>query len=620
MTTRGTVASAPRSIWVDGPWIDLLIGCGGWSIPLLLVSYTLVDRDVPRWSVVFYTLAIVCNYPHYMATIYRAYGRDDRGQHRLYTHFLTAGLVVLGAVAHVEFAIVPWLFTTYVMWSPWHYTGQNFGLLMMFLRRGGVDVTPAERRALHVAFVASFVMLLAAFNLGPSHDPLVLSIGLPWRVAAGIEAAAAFMFATGGLIAFAPMARRGARGALIAPLTLYSTQALWFVAPIVVGWMSSLSAPQTRYSSGMLAVMHSAQYLWITRYFARRDAEQRSRLRSWNVWAYWGTLVIGGLALFLPVPWLASYTWHADFTVSVFIVASIINIHHFMIDGVVWKLRNPRVGQMLVGGSSATQGADATTPLATRPRVARRTILTLSRNVAVALLLILAAVDQWRYRLAIGHGDRDGLEAATRINPYDSGAYFRLAQAAGQAGDATSAEVALRRAIAANPHNPTPARALVQLLIESNRLSDAYVQAQTVLASWPGDVDTRVNAGVLAYRLNDMMAAEQSWRLALDQDPSLRAVHLYLAERLDARGAQAEALPHYRRYLELAVSATADDRPPAAEVAPAVLKFADALAGQGDRVAALSQFDLAIRMAHQTGLEEIERIAQARRDAIAKPR
>ena len=65
------------------------------------------------------------------------------------------------------------------MWSPWHYTGQNFGVLMMFLRRAGVDVSAEERRRLHLAFLASFIMLLAAFNTGASADPLVLSLGLP---------------------------------------------------------------------------------------------------------------------------------------------------------------------------------------------------------------------------------------------------------------------------------------------------------------------------------------------------------------------------------------------------------------------------------------------------------
>ena len=76
----------------------------------------------------------------------------------------------------------------------------------------------------------------------------------------------------------------------------------------------------------------------------QRDAEQAARAGGWSAWRYWTTLVAGGIALFLPVPWLASYGWHLDFTASVFIVAAIVNLHHFMIDGVVWKLRNPRVG------------------------------------------------------------------------------------------------------------------------------------------------------------------------------------------------------------------------------------------------------------------------------------
>ena len=620
MKFRGTVAPPGRSIWIDGPWIDLLIGCGGWSLPLLLVSYRLVERDVPRWSAVFYTLAIVCNYPHYMATIYRAYGGGDRGAHRLYTHYLTAGLLLLGVVAHINLALVPWLFTAYVMWSPWHYTGQNFGLLMMFLRRAGVDVRPAERRALRVAFGASFVMLLAAFNLGTSHDSLVLSLGLPPRLAVGIEAVAAFTFLVGGVSALAPIARRSGRRAIVAPLTLYATQALWFVVPIVVGWMSSLSAPQTRYSSGMLAVMHSAQYLWITRYFARRDAEQHARAGSWNVWAYWSALVVGGIALFLPIPWLVSYGWQADFTMSVFIVASIVNLHHFMVDGVVWKLRNPRVGQVLGGGATATHGAGVSATPATTRDQGRHTIFVVARRAAAALLLVLAAVDQWRYGLVIRQGSRDTLEAAARLNPYDSSVHVRLAQAAKRHGDVIGSEAALRRAIAANPHNPAPLRALIQLLIESNRLPDAYAQARALLASWPGDIETLVNAGVLAYRLDDTAAAEHYWRLALAQAPSLREVHLYLAERLDARGALSEALVHYRRYLELTVGGEPANRPPAFEVAPVVLKFADALARQGDRTAALSQYDLAARIARQNGLSDIERMAQERRASLTSPR
>ncbi len=610
-----------RPVWITGPWTDLLIGCGGWSVPLLLASYALVDRDVPRWSAVFYGLALVCNYPHYMATIYRAYGSDDRGQYRLYTRYLTAALVALAVIAHARFWLVPWLFTTYVLWSPWHYTGQNFGLLMMFLRRAGIDVSPVERRRLHVAFVASYVLLMAAFNNGPSHDPLVLSLALPNAVAQTIEIGAGLVFLGAGSWAFLSLARRAPSGALLPPLTLYSTQALWFVLPIALSWISSLSAPQTRYSSGMIAVMHSAQYLWITRYFASRDAAAEPAARPWSARVYWATLVIGGIALFLPVPWLASYGWHSDFTASAFIVASIVNIHHFMIDGVVWKLRNPRVGQVLV--ESSAPAPDLHAALSTRqPRWRdRRVLFTGIRVGAVALLLALAAVDQWRYGLAAGHSDPARLAEATAINPYDTGAYLRLAQAEGKAGNTSAAESALRRAMSISPDNPSPARALVRLLIESNRLADAYPVAEAAATRWPDDVDMVVNAGVLAFRLGNQPAAEQWWRRALERDSTQLQVHAYLAGVLDARGDARSALPHYRSYLELAAAAPPDRRPAPGDIVQVVIKFGDALAHEGARDAARTQYDLAMRMAQQTGLVEAETLARARQATLgATPR
>ena len=615
-------APASRPVWIGRPWIDLLIGCGGWSLPLLALSYAVVDGDVPRWSAVFYGLALVCNYPHYMATIYRAYGRDDRGAHRLYTHWLTAGLIALGIAAHAWFPLVPWLFTAYVMWSPWHYTGQNFGVLMMFLRRAGVDVSAEERRRLHLAFLASFIMLLAAFNTGASADPLVLSLGLPPISARIMEAGAGLTFLAGGLAAFVPLARRAPRRALLAPLTLYSTQALWFVLPVAVNWMASIDTPQTRYSSGMLAVMHSAQYLWITRYFAKRDAEQAARAGGWSPWRYWATLLAGGAALFLPIPWLASYGWHVDFTASIFIVAAIVNLHHFMIDGVVWKLRNPRVGRVLVhADGAAADGAPAATGAATADAApGRRPVFTWAwRAALVAALALLAAVDQWRYVLAIGHGERDRLAEAARLNPYDSGTYLRLAQAESKAGDPAAAAAALRRAVDVNPQNPLLAQALVRRLIEANQFDEAYRQCQAMLARWPDDVNALVNAGVLADRLGDAAAAERWWTQAVARDPSQRRVHLYLAERLDARGATRDALSHYRRYLELAARAAVDDRPNPREVVAIVVKFGNALARDGQVDTARGQYDLAIRMAGQTGLADLGALAADRRRALDAP-
>jgi hypothetical protein len=463
-------------------------------------------------------------------------------------------------------------------------------------------------------------MLLAAFNTGASADPLVLSLGLPAATARTIEAVTFATFLLGGLVAFAPIARRAPARALLAPLTLYLTQALWFVMPVVVSGIGSIDTPQTRYSSGMLAVMHSAQYLWITRYFARRDAEQSARAGGWSPWRYWTTLVAGGIALFLPVPWLASYGWHLDFTTSVFIVAAIVNLHHFMIDGVVWKLRNPRVGRVLV----QTGAAAATSPTSAAPAGRGRSIVARAWRAALvtglaAGLAGLAIVDQWRYVLAIGHGARDRLAGAARLNPYDSGTYLRLAQAESEAGNPAAAAAALRRAVDANPYNPTLARMLVRRLVEGGQLAEAARANDALLARWPDDVDALVNAGVLADRLGDAAAAERRWTEAVERDPSQRRVQLYLAERLDARGATRDAISRYRRYLELAARAGADDRPPPQEIVAVVLKFGNALARDGQIDSARTQYDLALRMAGQTGVADLGALAAERRRAIDRP-
>jgi tetratricopeptide (TPR) repeat protein len=163
------------------------------------------------------------------------------------------------------------------------------------------------------------------------------------------------------------------------------------------------------------------------------------------------------------------------------------------------------------------------------------------------------------------------------------------------------------------------AQALVRRLIEANQFEDAYKQCQALLARWPDDVDALVNAGVLADRLGQAAAAEQWWTRALARDPSQRRVHLYLAERLDARGASREALAHYRRYLELAARPGTADRPVPGEVIPIVVKFASLLAHDGQINTARTQYDLAIRMAGQTGLTELGALATAQRQALDRP-
>ena len=137
--------TAARGPWIYKPWVDLLIGCGGWSAPLLLLTTYVSNTKTAMWSFAFYFRALLFNYPHFMATIYRAYHSYDQfAKYRFFTVHVAFLLALAGLITHLWYPLLPWIFTLYVCWSPWHYTGQNFGLLMMFARRAGLSLRPAS--------------------------------------------------------------------------------------------------------------------------------------------------------------------------------------------------------------------------------------------------------------------------------------------------------------------------------------------------------------------------------------------------------------------------------------------------------------------------------------------
>ena len=377
---RQTSTDQAAAPWIYGPWLDLIVGCGAWSAPLLLLSYVSVASSARTWSVVFYALALFFNYPHYMATIYRAYHRaEDFQKYRIFTVHITALVLLTLFLSHLWLRLLPWIFTVYLTWSPWHYSGQNYGLFMMFARRAGADPDKSTRRALYGAFVVSYLILFLGFHTGPSSDPLFLSLGIPAVVSRWEQVILAVAFVVLSAFGLSRLARATGWRKLIPSLTLFSSQFLWFLLPAMISLIKGLAIPQNRYSSGVLAVMHSAQYLWITSYYARREANReaadvdgatRKESRNWRPLAYFGVLIAGGIALFVPGPWLASRAFHHDFTASFLIFTALVNIHHFILDGAIWKLRDGRIASLLL--NSRERVSDAATEAGGRLAAAGR--------------------------------------------------------------------------------------------------------------------------------------------------------------------------------------------------------------------------------------------------------
>src|ERR1700676_667989 len=78
--------SQPQSPRIYRPWIDVTVGCAACPAPLLLAGFYFANSYGRGWSGPFYFLALLSNYPHFMATVYRAYHtRDEFEKYRIYT-------------------------------------------------------------------------------------------------------------------------------------------------------------------------------------------------------------------------------------------------------------------------------------------------------------------------------------------------------------------------------------------------------------------------------------------------------------------------------------------------------------------------------------------------------
>jgi tetratricopeptide (TPR) repeat protein len=563
--------------------------------------------------VAFYFLALLCNYPHFMATVYRAYHtHTEFEKYRIFTVHIALLLALAGVIAHLWYPLLPWIFTLYICWSPWHYSGQNFGLLMMFARRSGLAPSSAERNAIHLSFIASFLLLMLSFHTGPSGDALILSLGLPARVTLPARGMLALFFLAASGWALISMARRTSLRAILAPLTLAITQFLWFLLPAMIELFSGHEVPQTRYSSGVLAVLHSAQYLWITTYYQEREARQQGDA-NWKFSRYLLTLVAGGIALFIPGPWIVSRIFHADFAASFLTFTVLVNIHHFILDGALWKLRDSRVAAFLLNTNEKTEGRESQGRGAfqsvahwlTSSAPAARTI----RIATVALLLAWAAMDQLHFYWSSEADSIPLLERAARLNPDDSALQTRLARADALAGRRDASLAALQRAASISPGSLPQQEAYARGLIEAGRDVEASAQYQKMLGRWPRNIDALVNCGLLAQRQGHGDVAIDSWQHAIDLDPGQAHAQIYLAQALDGRGEAQAAARHYRAYLQIVAAHPDEHRSEGAKVIAVVIKVADADAAANHQDEALRGYNAAIQFAEKANDQVLESLA-----------
>ena len=575
MAASAVTAPAPRAQpWIFNPTADLLVGCGAWSLPLLALTYYLSQRDAVHLSFVFYFLGVFCNQPHYMATVYRAYHTpQDFNQYRFFTVYVTVFILLTAVIVHLAPALFPWLLTFYLTWSPWHYSGQNYGISMMMIRRTGAKPTERERNFIWWSYLASYgVWFLALHNSATAGQANLLILPIPQDYARLGELFFLAVYLVAGGFGHARLVREAGLRAMAGPLTLYTTQFLWFLLPELLRATTRLEFPATYSSAGILAFMHCAQYLWITSYYARKERAAQQPAAGpagFRFGPYYLILILGGIALFIPGPWLASRVFGYDLVESFFIFSALINLHHFILDGAIWKLRDGRIARLLLGRNPpAGDPADGAAPRSRwawcfGPSRAARVL----RYGLAASLLGLAAVDQAQFWLTLKTSGQPALTIAQRLNPQDTRVYFQRAKQLVAAGDAPGAMTELRHAIAINPRSVQAQHLLGELLFKSGDTRAALEHYDRMAVLFQPDYVVLVNSGLLALQHGDTAKSLERFEAALRLTPHDSTLHLYLGQALETSGDLPAATRQYALYIQL----HADDLA-MPEVLPAYLK------------------------------------------------
>ncbi|MCH8891527.1 MAG: tetratricopeptide repeat protein [Myxococcales bacterium] len=320
-------------------------------------------------------IAILINSPHYGATLLRIYEhREERRKYALFAVWATLLIGLAFVVALHQPFVGALLVTVFLSWSPWHFAGQNYGISLMFLRRSGVEITPWAKRLLYASFLLSFALTFLALHVEGSNsiqaparnegyaDLSLLNLGIPGSIATVlmVGCAGAYLLT---LIGAAVLLRRKATLRELVPVaSLVLCQALWFTVPSILDLERAWSTPTLAFAAIWISGVHSLQYLWVTFYYAKRSAPG-TRLPAFLAKATLAgnaVFVLPGL-IFVPRLFGTDVSFEAGLSVLVF---SVVNIHHFVLDGAVWKLRDGRVARVLLHGDTGI--AQDSAPIRTR--------------------------------------------------------------------------------------------------------------------------------------------------------------------------------------------------------------------------------------------------------------
>jgi hypothetical protein len=329
---------SPRELYFVSWWFDGLV-VGGLSIlTYATIALLYYNGDATPVVAIAIALSFFINYPHFSATVYRLY----QNREHLRQFPVTAwGLppLLLGTVAASCWqpqTIAPYFLMLYLVWSPYHYSGQTIGITMIYARRAGFPIRRWERLALSAFVFSAFVCGFCSMEQQGATEFYGMSIpaiALPGWAYAGAQA----LMWTGAAVFLAFVITWCIKQRRVLPPIMF--------VPAIAHFVWFVPGASVKTFLVIVPLFHSLQYLMVAlamqlklRIDGVGNDHSWSRIRA-EACRWFLRNIAGGVLLFVGVPALLIWVPLPLITIAGFVAAAV-NIHHFFVDGVIWKLRD----------------------------------------------------------------------------------------------------------------------------------------------------------------------------------------------------------------------------------------------------------------------------------------
>jgi hypothetical protein len=224
----------------------------------------------------------------------------------------------------------------YFTWSPYHYAAQTYGLAVMYAMRSGARLDQRDKMQMWWVCLLPFLYALITSTDGGlswfiSHEWIATMprVAVVYRTLVGVVTVGVFLLPVS---LFWQLHRMRGKNVPLITLMLQITNGIW--------WLG------TDYLSGWwwTAMFHSVQYLIIVvvqhvkDQMARTDRSGPLHRPVLYASAFYGVSFVIGVVIFFVVPLLyVGLGFNA--TQSFAMVTIVINLHHFIVDGFIWKTR-----------------------------------------------------------------------------------------------------------------------------------------------------------------------------------------------------------------------------------------------------------------------------------------